>query len=265
MTRLNAYSIVPWILLSSLFLSAVFSVAIRQHKKQINSKQQILTKNIKAANISTRTICHYMKNQILAIEAEVEELVDDPTDAEVKDRVLSRIDSTYQKLDLIHRSTSDNVLNLSLVKAINVVNASIQDILKDAQMKNITIEKKGFDLSDIILCDPVLLQQAFYEVLKNAIDAMEFCNKKILTIEITREYNSLRVSIRDTGVGIPDTELDRIYNPMYSSKPTGRNWGLGLTLAYQIITAHNGIIKVLSTVNFGTEVIINLPIRDYEY
>jgi signal transduction histidine kinase len=68
------------------------------------------------------------------------------------------------------------------------------------------------------------------------------------------------ISVRDNGSGIPQKIVDKIFQPFFTTKPTGQGTGLGLSLAYDIIKAHGGEIKVESKEGEGSEFIILLPV-----
>jgi signal transduction histidine kinase len=72
--------------------------------------------------------------------------------------------------------------------------------------------------------------------------------------------NKILISVRDNGNGIPQKVLDKIFQPFFTTKPTGQGTGLGLSLAYDIVKAHGGEIKVQSKEGEGSEFIIQLPI-----
>ena len=67
------------------------------------------------------------------------------------------------------------------------------------------------------------------------------------------------ISVRDNGPGIPQKILDKIFQPFFTTKPTGQGTGLGLSLSYDIVKAHGGEIKVETKENEGTTFIIQLP------
>ena len=67
------------------------------------------------------------------------------------------------------------------------------------------------------------------------------------------------ISVRDNGTGIPQKNLDKIFQPFFTTKPTGQGTGLGLSLSYDIVKAHGGEIKVETNENKGTEFVIQLP------
>jgi len=91
-------------------------------------------------------------------------------------------------------------------------------------------------------------------VIKNAVEAMP--DGGVLTVEVKVEEGNVLIDVRDTGRGISQEEMGRIFDPFYTTKEEGT--GLGLSLAKQIINAHGGDIQVESEVNRGTRVRIRL-------
>jgi signal transduction histidine kinase len=83
----------------------------------------------------------------------------------------------------------------------------------------------------------------------------------VSTKKIVDKFDSYRIeiSVADNGNGIPQKVLDKIFQPFFTTKPTGQGTGLGLSLSYDIVKAHGGEIKVVTTENKGTEFIIQLP------
>jgi len=87
-----------------------------------------------------------------------------------------------------------------------------------------------------------------------------------LIIVSTRRKNSsigngvAEIRVKDNGMGIPQKVLDKIFQPFFTTKPTGQGTGLGLSLSYDILKAHNGELKVETKEGVGTEFIITLPI-----
>ena len=71
----------------------------------------------------------------------------------------------------------------------------------------------------------------------------------------------IEIIINDNGNGIPQSIVDKIFQPFYTTKPTGQGTGLGLSLSYDIIKAHGGEIKVNTTEGEGSEFIIQFPIN----
>jgi signal transduction histidine kinase len=76
-----------------------------------------------------------------------------------------------------------------------------------------------------------------------------------------RGTNSLIIVVKDNGNGIPEKELDKVFQPFFTTKPTGQGTGLGLSLSYDIIKAHQGKIEIKNNPGAGAEFIITLPIN----
>ena len=85
----------------------------------------------------------------------------------------------------------------------------------------------------------------------------------LVNISTILEKKSVKIIIKDNGTGIPEDAKSKIFQPFFTTKPTGKGTGLGLSLAYDIVTkGHNGTIEVESNEKIGTQFIIKLPIKD---
>ncbi len=77
---------------------------------------------------------------------------------------------------------------------------------------------------------------------------------------ITKKIGDIvELTVKDNGTGIPQKVLDKIFQPFFTTKPTGQGTGLGLSLSYDIIKAHGGELKVETKEGEGAEFIIQLP------
>jgi two-component system NtrC family sensor kinase len=112
-----------------------------------------------------------------------------------------------------------------------------------------------------ILSDPSQLQQVFLNLITNAIDAHD--GKPYGTIQIRTEADDpgkkVKVTLADTGSGIPKENLGRIFDPFFTTKPVGKGTGLGLAICYGTIQRLGGTISVKSEAGEGTEFTIVLP------
>ena len=84
--------------------------------------------------------------------------------------------------------------------------------------------------------------------------------KPLVSVETKRINGKVEIRVRDNGNGISQKILEKIFQPFFTTKPTGQGTGLGLSLAYDIIKAHGGEIKVESKEVNGSEFIIQLPV-----
>jgi signal transduction histidine kinase len=78
-------------------------------------------------------------------------------------------------------------------------------------------------------------------------------------VSTKRENNKILISVRDNGAGIPSNISDKIFQPFFTTKPTGQGTGLGLSLSYDIVKAHGGAIKVETGEGEGSEFVVMLP------
>ena len=76
-----------------------------------------------------------------------------------------------------------------------------------------------------------------------------------------KENGNIVIKVEDNGNGIPQKVIDKIFQPFFTTKPTGQGTGLGLSLSYDIIKAHGGEIKVETKEGEGSEFIIQLPLN----
>ncbi|MCF8109175.1 MAG: hypothetical protein K9J81_09305 [Desulfohalobiaceae bacterium] len=104
------------------------------------------------------------------------------------------------------------------------------------------------------------LQQVFMNLFSNAVAAMEPKGGGTLEIMTKRDHKTKVMAVlRDTGVGMTQEDIPKIFDPFYSTKEKGKGVGLGLSVAYGIIQQHNGSIYVTSRKGEGTAVHVTLP------
>jgi len=106
-----------------------------------------------------------------------------------------------------------------------------------------------------------LINNAFYAVNEKAKMGIEGYHP-IVTITTNRVEKGIELKVQDNGNGIPEAIKEKIFQPFFTTKPTGQGTGLGLSLAYDIVTkGHGGTIQLETNEDFGTTFIINLPMN----
>lgn len=162
---------------------------------------------------------------------------------------------------------SRNLLDFSRQSEIEIKENDIHEIID----KTLTIlrHRAGLDEIEIdtsyatkvpfLSCDFKRLQQAFMNIFWNAIEAMPGGGKLTVATRFDPEKDRIEVRVSDTGTGIPEDEVERIFEPFYTTKAEGKGAGLGLSVAYGIIRQHQGEVYFQSEVGEGTQVTIHLP------
>ncbi|HMK33898.1 MAG TPA: ATP-binding protein [Desulfomonilaceae bacterium] len=128
------------------------------------------------------------------------------------------------------------------------------------ELDNVTVIKSlSLDLPEII-ADGEKLKQVFMNLLMNARHAI--AGKGVISIrtEPGAADNHVRITISDTGCGIPGEFIGKIFDPFFTTKPVGEGTGLGLSVSYGIIQDHNGTIEVESVPGEGSTFTVSLPV-----
>lgn len=145
-----------------------------------------------------------------------------------------------------------------------LIDASLNIIWNELKYKAEVIKDYG-DLPDV-KCFAQKISQVLMNLLMNAVQAIE----KKGTISIATRYvkdgrragdKQVEIRISDTGDGIPKNNLTKIFDPFFTTKPVGQGTGLGLSVTYDIVKAHGGLIVVESEEATGTTFIVTLPLE----
>lgn len=174
-----------------------------------------------------------------------------------------------QEINQIDSEAIQRISNIvvSLKKFVRLDEAELQeaDINKELDLtlelirhetKNRIEIVKNYGTLPLIKCYPNMLNQVFTNILVNACQAIE--GKGKITITTSYEAETMTVSIKDTGKGIPEDEISKIFTAGFTTKGVGVGTGLGLAISAKIIEKHNGKIIVNSEVDKGSEFIITI-------
>lgn len=143
--------------------------------------------------------------------------------------------------------------------AVNDIVAETLGLLeREIADRDILVERELAEGLPKILADRAQLQQAFYNVVRNAVQAMRAGG--ILRIRTEHDDAQVSVSFTDTGPGIPAEQIGRIFEPYFTTKETGS--GLGLMIVQRIVRDHGGTIEVESHAGRGTTFRIKLPVHE---
>ncbi len=253
------YTFFPYFVILMLLLISVSIYNSKMLNYRLREKDFSISKQIAASDITSRTFCHYMKNELLAISAELDNLDLQGESLTAVQNVVERCDHLYERLDQIHRSTKSAVLTLHRENLGDVMTRLSDEYLSQYPDIHLTCQ---FDSScPAVMIDSNYFAQAILNILTNAVEALEKVppERRSLFLSLDSVDNWVVLTIRDTGVGIPAENLPDIFTPFYTSEPVARHWGIGLSLTHKIISAHEGYIEAESTPGEGTTFQIMLP------
>jgi two-component system, NtrC family, sensor kinase len=181
-------------------------------------------------------------------------------------------DPRHQLLQKIHRQTSrassivNNLLNFARVSDLRFTEIDLPRVLDDtlqlleAQLRNTNIEvvRHYAEYLPMAFGNAPKLQQVFMNLILNARDAMPHGGR--LEISVAADDHAAIITFRDNGVGIPQENLNKIYDPFFTTKQIGQGTGLGLAVSFGIVQDHGGHIQVESQPNQGTVFYLSIPL-----
>jgi signal transduction histidine kinase len=210
-------------------------------------------------------VAHEIRNPLNAISMAAQRLKRDFTPQDVakaedyqnlsgviKDEI-KRLDGIIEEFLSFSKSRRLALSDFSLTEVLQKI---VNLIREEASARSITIETKWRLSPAIIPMDINKLQQAFLNLIKNAMESILADGNIIITVD-KEGKNYIVVSISDTGCGMTAEEIERIFSPEYTTKEKGV--GLGVPLASEIIRGHGGDIRVISRKGEGTTFEVVLP------
>jgi signal transduction histidine kinase len=205
---------------------------------------------------------HEINNPLTAILGYSDLLIDDPSVGERPRRLAEKIRDQARRT----KTLVNNLLSFarqvpseqrSLVDVNAVVTSSAQLRRLDLRGKNIRIELQTGAAIPAVRGDPNQLLQVFFNIINNAVDAMEEVNGGTLTVRTLCERGNVVILFSDTGPGITEPRL--VFDPFYTTKPVGKGTGLGLSICYGLIRDHGGQISCFNRPEGGATFRIEIP------
>lgn len=161
-------------------------------------------------------------------------------------------------LEFSHVNSPDKVatdINELLNKTASVLSNNLPSSLND----KITL-RKDYHKLPLVFCHGGKIAQVLLKVLENAIDAIE--SEGIIALKTFVQGKKVYIEIQDSGCGISEDNIHRIYDPFFTTKEIGQGTGLGLHTAQSILEKHEGNIRVTSKEGIGTKFRIELPVGE---
>lgn len=208
------------------------------------------------------SIAHEIRNPLGGIGGFATLLERDLEGDEPKQKIVRRI---IQGINDLHKLTSDVLIYTRRMEA-NFVSANIKQVIQES-LSYVKMEageagievKYDYPKEDIeVEIDIDLFKRMMLNLLKNALQAMPDGGDLRVGLSWQMMQNKFNLSIKDTGLGIDSENLDKIFNPFFTTNSRGT--GLGLAMVRRMIEVHGGNISVQSEPGTGTEFIIRLPI-----
>ena len=145
----------------------------------------------------------------------------------------------------------------SVIQITDIIKTAIGIVKYDKRVKKVDFTTDLYAELPKVNIIPDQLLQVFVNILINALDAIE--GKGTINVKSSSDDEYVYITISDNGMGIPEEDIDKIFNPFFTTKEVGKGTGLGLSVSYGIIKKFRGIILVESKIDEGSSFIIKLP------
>jgi two-component system NtrC family sensor kinase len=244
-----------------------------QEKEELN-ESLIHSARLATLGVLSANIAHEVNNPLAIIKEQVGWVRDllekeDASTCKNMDELLESAQSIESSADRAKRIT-ERLLNFSRrsqpirenVDVNRLVEQTIEFVKKEARKRKITIQTElSRDVPETLI-DSTQLQQVFLNILNNAVDAIG----REGVIKTKTSFNALEreisVSVADTGPGIPNEMIDKIFQPFFTTKESGEGTGLGLSISSTIVQRLGGRIMVASEIGKGTTFTVYVPVAN---
>lgn len=226
--------------------------AIARENERLRA-EMVRAEQTKAISLLASGMAHEIKNPLTAIKTFVEHLDEKHHDAEFRGKFKRIVTAEIEKIN----STVHQLLTFAKPQNGHVTDVSVSGLLDDTlellsnDLVNHRIHvERHYNGADALRGDATQLKQAFLNLFLNSLDAMPSGGQ--LTVTTDGSNGTAIVTIADTGCGIPAAQLEKIFEPFITTKPSGT--GLGLSVVQQIVGQHGGQVTISSTAQQGTHV-----------
>ena len=228
-------------------------------------KDMLLAERLSQTGKIARTIGHEVRNPLTNLTLALEHLKDEmPKNndglklyTEIIERNANRIE---QLMGEMLNSSKPKELKLELRPIAEILEETIALAIDRMKLNQIRLEKNFHSDLPRILVDKEKIKIAFLNIIINAVEAMQH-GKGVLKIDSTLSDGVISVRISDNGKGILQEDIEKLFDPFYTSKEGGM--GLGLTSTKNILNSHSATIEVTSKINEGTTFCIFFKLPEY--
>jgi two-component system sensor histidine kinase PilS (NtrC family) len=209
------------------------------------------------------SLAHEIRNPVAAIRGSVQEMSENLDLAGIDKKLMNIVIKESDQLSRIISSFLKFVNTNTVEKAPFVVCEVVAEAVKTVQEHNalngtVRFETECPKSAGVMLGERIRIKEVLVNLMQNAVDSMP--DGGFLRIWSNKTEDSDKqvcIHIRDTGVGISKSEVGKIFDPFYTTKPQGI--GLGMAIAHKVIAGHGGSIDVETAVGEGTTITIELP------
>jgi PAS domain S-box-containing protein len=234
---------------------------LSEHRKL--EMQLMQSQKLTALGVMAGGIAHEVRNPLAVCSSAAQFLSDPEIKPELLQECIEQILKGIKKAssiieNLLRFARPSSTTEMKAVNLLGVIRDSLQLVSNQAKIGKISVSLDFTDQNIVVYSNANLLQQMFVNMFLNAFSAMPGGGKLMVSAE--RTDSGARITIADTGCGIAQQDLVKIFDPFFTLSPVGMGTGLGLSICYSIVKQHLGTIDVQSTEGKGTIFTVKLPV-----
>ncbi|WP_280772280.1 PAS domain-containing sensor histidine kinase [Salipaludibacillus daqingensis] len=243
---------------------------ITEEKKM--EEKLIQTDKLSALGLMASSFAHEVNNPLASVQVYAEDLMDRLE--EDKSELLESGDMDHY-LQIIRKNINrckeitTNLLNFSRKSPWKTEEFSIDTVLNESLMlmehslkkQRVSVSIHKQEIMPVMKGDPLKISQVFVNLIQNAMDALSQQESPTLDIFLKRDAEYVTVSFQDNGIGISESNIQKLFDPFFTSKPTGKGTGLGLSVCYGIVKQMRGTMEVESQLDVGSTFKVMLPVE----
>lgn len=262
---INNFTLIPLSVLAALTIAMFFAIMSAPRVYTAFAKQKIIDRNMRHFNKSNYMLPHTYKNKFVLINKLAKLATDygDDVPENVRDivtRIADISEEAYTNIEKVFSAMKP----ITLIEGDVDIAECVNDAVKSAAVPSSIKLEIANDVPEntLISADKEHLCESLLNIILNCIDALDGRDEPTIRIHLYECEKHLFIEIYDNGCGIEKKDLKAIFNPLFSTKTGGKNYGMGLTYVKKVINAQLGDIYVKSVKNHYTMFRIVFPIND---
>jgi two-component system NtrC family sensor kinase len=259
------------VFVATLFVTSrlIHQIEVADRERDLMYRDVIRSAKLASLGEMASGLAHEINNPLAVMSAEHTNVDDQLTETFLPDRVRAMVDQSLTRLrrqvERCRDITSKMLqfgrsaeTNLGATDVVPVLQEVVGLLRRTAEDKEVALGTEGLQAVPRARLDANELEQVLLNLVNNALDAAR--PGGIVRLSATAGDGEVVIRVTDNGCGIPPADMDRIFQPFFTTKPPGEGTGLGLAVAYGLVTGWGGRLEVESKVGAGTTVSIHVPI-----
>jgi C4-dicarboxylate-specific signal transduction histidine kinase len=250
------------------------TVEIQSREQQLRDKQEQLVQAGKLATLGELTtgVAHELNNPLNNIGLFLGNVVDliqlgapdkEPIERDLR-RAMDQVNKAAQIISHLRTFGRAAPASRGPVWVNGVIESAISLMQEQLRLRDITVQLDLSSGNPIVIGNAIQLEQVMLNLLTNARDVLTDAPRRFICVRSDLEDGMVKLTVEDSGPGIPRDIEQRIFDPFFTTKEVGSGTGLGLSITYGIIQDHRGTIRIDNRPGSGVAFIIRLPLEEVE-